>query len=96
MQGDGYYLEEGEAAFEDGTVDYLNLPAVEIGLKHITNLDIEPIHERVIGLTDWLIKHLLNLYHSNGEAADSPVRPGQYRPARRHGDDQLLRSAGQV
>jgi molybdenum cofactor sulfurtransferase len=67
VQGDGYYLEEGEAAFEDGTIDYLNLPAVEIGLKHITSLGIESIHTRVICLTDWLIKHLLNLYHSNGK-----------------------------
>jgi selenocysteine lyase/cysteine desulfurase len=69
VQGDGYYLEEGEAAFEDGTVDYLNLPAVEIGLKHIASLGIDAIHERVIDLTDWLLKLLLNLYHSNG----SPV-----------------------
>jgi molybdenum cofactor sulfurtransferase len=67
VQGDGYYLEEGEAAFEDGTIDYLNLPAVEIGLKHIANLGIESIHTRVVCLTDWLIKHLLNLYHSNGK-----------------------------
>ena len=78
VQGDGYYLEEGEAAFEDGTIDYLNLPAVEIGLKYIAGLDIESIHTRVVCLTDWLIKHLLNLYHSNGKPADSPVRPGQY------------------
>ncbi|MDQ7024290.1 MAG: aminotransferase class V-fold PLP-dependent enzyme, partial [Anaerolineae bacterium] len=35
VQGNRHYLEEGEAAFEDGTIDYLNLPAVEIGLKHI-------------------------------------------------------------
>jgi selenocysteine lyase/cysteine desulfurase len=28
VRGDGHYLEPGEAAFEDGTVDYLNLPAV--------------------------------------------------------------------
>ena len=32
MQGDKYYLAEGEAAFEDGTPDYLALPAVEFGL----------------------------------------------------------------
>jgi molybdenum cofactor sulfurtransferase len=67
VQGDGYYLEEGEAAFEDGTIDYLNLPAVEIGLRHIANLGIESIHTRVVCLTDWLIKHLLTLYHSNGK-----------------------------
>ena len=66
VQGDGYYLQEGEAAFEDGTIDYLNLPAVEIGLKHITGVGIETIHERVLCLTDWLIRNLLNLHHTNG------------------------------
>ena len=35
VQGDKYYLTEGASAFEDGTIDYLNIPAVEIGLKHI-------------------------------------------------------------
>ena len=29
VQGDGHYLHDDEAAFEDGTVDYLNLPAVD-------------------------------------------------------------------
>jgi molybdenum cofactor sulfurtransferase len=65
VQGNGYYLQEGEAAFEDGTINYLNLPAVEIGLKFITNVGVETIHERVRCLTDWLIKHLLSLHHSN-------------------------------
>lgn len=67
VQGDGYYLEEGEAGFEDGTIDYLNLPAVETGLKHISSVGIDTIHERVICLTDWLLKHLLDLRHSNGK-----------------------------
>ncbi|RPH75803.1 aminotransferase class V-fold PLP-dependent enzyme [bacterium] len=66
VQGDGYYLREGEAAFEDGTIDYLNIPAVEIGLRHIAAVGIEPIHIRVMCLTDWLIKHLLDLHHNNG------------------------------
>ena len=36
VQGDKYYLSDGAAAFEDGTVDYLGIPAVEIGLRHLT------------------------------------------------------------
>lgn len=66
VQGDGYYLEDGEAAFEDGTIDYLNLPAVEIGLRHIERVGIEAIHARVICLTRWLLDHLLALHHTNG------------------------------
>ncbi len=66
VQGDGYYLQDGEAAFEDGTIDYLNIPAVEIGLRHITSVGIDTIHARVMALTGWLIEQLGALTHSNG------------------------------
>lgn len=69
VQGDGYYLAEGEAGFEDGTINYLNLPAVEIGLKHIESLGIDTIHTRVMCLTGWLLDNLTALRHSN----DAPL-----------------------
>lgn len=67
VQGDGHVLLDGGEAFEDGTIDYLNLPAVEIGLKHLMTIGMETIHERVICLTDWLLDALLSLHHSNGK-----------------------------
>ncbi len=66
VQGDGHYLHEGEAGFEDGTINYLSLPAIEIGLRHIAKVGVEMVHERVIALTDWLIERLIALHHSNG------------------------------
>lgn len=66
VQGDKYYLADGHAAFEDGTLDYLNIPAIEIGLKHIESIGIETIHERVRSLTGWLLNHLTTLKHANG------------------------------
>ena len=66
VQGDGHFLEEGEAGFEDGTVDYLNLPAVEIGLRHLAEIGMETVHERVQCLTGWLLQRLLSLRHANG------------------------------
>jgi selenocysteine lyase/cysteine desulfurase len=66
VQGDRYYLAEGEAAFEDGTLNYLSLPAVEIGLRHIEAIGIETIHARVSSLTGWLLDQLLALQHGNG------------------------------
>jgi selenocysteine lyase/cysteine desulfurase len=66
VQGDKYYLAEGEAAFEDGTLNYLNLPAVEIGLKHIERVGLDVIHERVRCLAGWLLDNLLALRHGNG------------------------------
>ncbi|MHB8627996.1 MAG: aminotransferase class V-fold PLP-dependent enzyme [Aggregatilineales bacterium] len=65
VQGNGHYLHEGEAGFEDGTINYLNLPAVEIGLRYIESVGVDLIHERVIALTDWLIQNLTALHHSN-------------------------------
>ena len=61
-----HYLTPGSAGFEDGTVNYLSLPAVEIGLKYIESVGINLIHTRVMCLTGWLIDQLLALRHSNG------------------------------
>ena len=66
VQGDKYYLAEGHTAFEDGTVDYLNIPAVEIGLKHMESIGIETVEERVRCLTGWLLENLIALKHSSG------------------------------
>jgi molybdenum cofactor sulfurtransferase len=66
VQGDKYYLAEAPAAFEDGTLDYLNIPAVEIGLKHIQSIGYGIIHERVNALTGWLLDNLSAMKHSTG------------------------------
>ena len=66
VQGDKYYLADGASAFEDGTIDYLNIPAVEIGLKHIESIGYDVIHERVHALTGWLLDNLTEMKHSNG------------------------------
>jgi selenocysteine lyase/cysteine desulfurase len=66
VQGDKYYLVEGAEAFEDGTINYLGLPAIEIGLRHIANVGLDTIHTRVSCLTGWLLDELTALRHSNG------------------------------
>jgi molybdenum cofactor sulfurtransferase len=68
VQGDKYYLAEAPAAFEDGTLDYLNIPAVEIGLRHIQSIGYEKIHERVRCLTGWLLDNLSAMHHANGKS----------------------------
>jgi selenocysteine lyase/cysteine desulfurase len=47
-------------------VNYLSLPAVEIGVRHIENVGIDLIHERVRLLTGWLLENMIGLRHSNG------------------------------
>jgi len=67
VKADTYYLAEGESAFEDGTLDFLALPAVEIGFQHIESIGIDLIHERVRCLTGWLLDNLLPLRQTTGK-----------------------------
>jgi molybdenum cofactor sulfurtransferase len=68
VQGQAHVLSPNEAAFEDGTLNYLAIPAVEIGLRHLQSIGIETISERVRCLTGWLLEELLALRHANGRA----------------------------
>lgn len=76
LQGNAYRLLEGTPeAFEDGTLNYLGLPAVEIGLRHIRDIGIDAIHERVLSLTGWLLDELRVLRHQNGSPATEIYGP---------------------
>jgi selenocysteine lyase/cysteine desulfurase len=66
VQADSYYLAEGAAGFEDGTVNYLSIPAVEIGLHYLAGITLDRIHTRVMCLTGWLIDQLTALRHRTG------------------------------
>lgn len=68
VQAMGHYLADDEAAFEDGTINYLTIPAVETGLRHIEAIGIDSITERVRCLTGWLLDSLQGLRHSNGRS----------------------------
>ena len=63
---DNHILVNNHEKFEDGTVNYLDIPAIKIGLKHINSVGIETIQLRVSCLTGWLIEQLNALKHSNG------------------------------
>jgi molybdenum cofactor sulfurtransferase len=69
VQGDRHYMHEGPEAFEDGTINYLALPAVEIGLQHVSHIGYERVHARIACLTGWLLRQLAALRHHDG----SPV-----------------------
>lgn len=62
---DAHHLADDEAGFEDGTVNYLSIPAVTIGLRHIASVGIETIQRRVQCLTAWLLVRIQALRHSN-------------------------------
>jgi selenocysteine lyase/cysteine desulfurase len=66
VQGRHHILIPGEAGFEDGTLNYLAIPAVGIGLRHLESIGIDTIQTRVRCLTSWLLDRLMNLRHANG------------------------------
>jgi selenocysteine lyase/cysteine desulfurase len=66
VSGRRHLLSSGEAAFEDGTLNYLSIPAVEIGLRLLARVGIDAIHTRVECLTGWLLDALLAMRHGNG------------------------------
>jgi molybdenum cofactor sulfurtransferase len=67
VQADRHVLAEGSAGFEDGTPDFLHIPAVELGLDLLDELGVELVHQRVRLLTSWLLAELPSLRHANGE-----------------------------
>jgi molybdenum cofactor sulfurtransferase len=67
VQGDKYYMADGESGFEDGTLNFLSIPAVDIGLRFLESIGLESLHTRVSCLTGWLLETLLSLHHNNGQ-----------------------------
>ena len=66
VSGRACILSSGEAGFEDGTLNYLAIPAVEIGLRHLQAVGVNTINTRIRCLTDWMLQRLVELQHSNG------------------------------
>ena len=69
VQREWYQSAPGPAHFEDGTVNFLNLPAVEIGLRFLDRLGIERIHTHVQAQAERLLRVITGLRHADG----SPV-----------------------
>lgn len=66
VQGEKHYMADAPNAFEDGTINFLSIPALEIGLDHITSIGLSNIHTRVHTLTSYLLEELPRIRHSNG------------------------------
>ncbi|MFJ2630420.1 aminotransferase class V-fold PLP-dependent enzyme [Streptomyces sp. NPDC087422] len=65
-QGLWHHMADGEAAFEDGTVNYLSIPDIEFGLDWITGVGVQSIHRHVTSLTAELLAGLRGLRHADG------------------------------
>ncbi len=62
-----HFLINNHERFEDGTLNYLDIPAIKIGLDYIENIGIERITERVASLRNYLYKNLEILEHESGQ-----------------------------
>ena len=62
-----HFLINNHERFEDGTLNYLDIPAVKIGLDYIENIGIEKINERVSSLRKYLFEKLEKLQHETGQ-----------------------------
>ncbi|HLU26754.1 MAG TPA: aminotransferase class V-fold PLP-dependent enzyme [Longimicrobiales bacterium] len=54
------------AAFEDGTLNFLDISAVPAGLDYLDSIGMDRIHAHVVALTGVLLERLTSLRHSNG------------------------------
>ncbi|WP_405609562.1 aminotransferase class V-fold PLP-dependent enzyme [Streptomyces sp. NBC_00076] len=65
--GRWHRMADDETAFEDGTLDFLSIPDVEVGLDWIRSIGIDTVHDHVTGLARSLLDGLRALRHANGE-----------------------------
>jgi molybdenum cofactor sulfurtransferase len=63
---ESHSLSPGSEGFEDGTLNYTSLPAVEMGLDFLDSVGMDSIHQRVNALAGWLIQELSTLRHRSG------------------------------
>lgn len=63
---DLHIMEDGEAAFEEGTINYLSLPAVSAGLVFMEEIGVDVIQKRVMLLLAYLLREMRALRHRNG------------------------------
>jgi selenocysteine lyase/cysteine desulfurase len=75
VQREWYQSAPGAAHFEDGTVNFLNLPAVEIGLRFLERIGIDRIHAHVQALVGHLLGTLTTLRHADGSPAATVYGP---------------------
>jgi selenocysteine lyase/cysteine desulfurase len=102
VQADRHYLAPGGPGFEDGTANFLALPAVDLGLTFLESLGMEAIHAHVQSLAAALIERIVSLRHANGRhlvTLYGPAGPDQrgatvafnfVGPDGRHVDPQLV------
>jgi selenocysteine lyase/cysteine desulfurase len=61
-----HWLVNDHERFEDGTINYLDIPAIKIGLDYLETIGMHRITERISALSETLYRELSALQHENG------------------------------
>ena len=78
VQGDSHFFDREHKMYEDGTINFLAIPAIETGLKHIESIGYKAIGERVACVTAWTLEQLHQLKHSDGKPLVKVYGPQDY------------------
>lgn len=74
-----YLLAEGHERFEDGTLNYLDIPALKTGIDFVDGIGMKRIQERIHSLIVWLYHELVDLKHSNGNRQVHLFGPNEHK-----------------
>ena len=66
VQSHHHYLVNNHEKFENGTINYLDIPAIKIGLDFIESIGMARINERVTALIRHLCRGIRDLKHDSG------------------------------
>ncbi|MDI1356537.1 MAG: aminotransferase class V-fold PLP-dependent enzyme [bacterium] len=72
------FLASGHERFEDGTVNYLDIPAVKIGLDYIESIGMDRISRRVRSLAETLSAELGKCQHADGTPIVKIIGPKDF------------------
>ncbi|AWX46230.1 Molybdenum cofactor sulfurtransferase [Flagellimonas maritima] len=61
-----HFLADGHERYENGTLNYLDIPALKIGLEYMESIGMQRLNERIDSLMDYLFANLKEMQHSNG------------------------------
>lgn len=66
VKTDHYKLLEGHERYEDGTINFLSIPAIKIGLDFLKSIGMLRIQQRIQSLQKYLHHELSRLQHESG------------------------------
>lgn len=67
VRSQNHFLADNYERFENGTVDYLSIPAVKFGLDFLNQIGMDRINERITSLSNYLYNQLRIIKHSTGK-----------------------------